>query len=165
MTDFAPNPHWSATEIAAAPGIRFRHPLNPRSDVRLCALGDAAGLTRIGLSLARLSPNRESFLYHSYERAEEFVYILSGRGMAEIGEETLEVGPGDFMGFTAPGPAHHLINPFDEDLVYLTGGERVDFEVGRFPRIGRTSIMVGGQVLLAENETLVPMRVEDALGE
>lgn len=163
MSGFVSKPHWSAAEIAAAPGVRFRHPLNPRSDVRLRALGDAAGLTRIGVTLALLLPGTESFLYHSHERAEEFIYIVSGRGLAEIDEERFEVGPGDFMGFRAPGPAHHLTNPFSEDLVYLTGGERVAFEVGRFPRLGRTSIMVGGRVLLADDAALLPLAVEDAL--
>lgn len=163
MSGFVPKPFWSAAEIEAAPGVRFRHPLNPRSDVQLRALGDAAGLTRIGLSLARLRPDTESFLYHSHELAEEFIYILSGRGVAEVGDDTFEVGPGDFMGFTAPGPAHHLTNPFSEDVVYLTGGERVSFEVGRFPRLGQTSILTHGQVLLANNSALMPMHLGDAL--
>jgi len=37
-----------------------------------------AGLKRLSLSLARVPPGRESFIYHSHERDEEFVYILSG---------------------------------------------------------------------------------------
>jgi len=47
---------------------------------------------------------------------------LSGRGIAEIGDEEVEVGPGDFMGFATPSSAHHLRNRFDVDLVYLMGG-------------------------------------------
>lgn len=162
MTSFVPKPHWSADEIAAAPGVQFRHPLNSGSEVHLRALGDASGLTRIGITLARLAPGKESFLYHSHERAEEFVYILTGRGMAEVAEERFEVGPGSFLGFKAPGPAHHLTNPFSEDLVYLMGGERVAFEVGRFPRLATTSIMLDGQVLYASDEAFVPMDLADA---
>lgn len=165
MSGFVPKPYWSAVEIAAAAGVRFRHPLNPKSDVRLRALGDAAGLSRIGVNLASLAPGAESFLFHSHERAEEFVYILAGRGLAEIGEDKFEVGAGDFMGFTAPGPAHHLTNPFNEDLVYLTGGERVVLEVGRFPRLARTSILIGGEVLLANDSCFEEMPLEDALRE
>lgn len=30
------------------------------------------------------------------------------------------------MGFRANGPAHTMFNPFDEELVYLLGGERVE---------------------------------------
>jgi uncharacterized cupin superfamily protein len=62
---------------------------------------------------------------------------LSGRGIAEIGDEVFEVGPGDFMGFTAPGPAHHLLDPNDVDLVYLIGGERSGEDISCFPRLGR----------------------------
>src|SRR3546814_3476083 len=53
------------------------------------------------------------------------------------------VGPGDFMGFTAPSPGHHLVNPYQEDLVYLMGGERSGLEIGRFPRAGKTIIFDG----------------------
>ena len=44
--------------------------------------------------------------------------------VAEIDGGEHEVGPGDFMGFPTPSLGHHLRNPFDEDLVYLMGGER-----------------------------------------
>jgi len=53
---------------------------------------------------------------HSHQHEEEWLYILSGRGIAEIDGEELEVGPGDFMAFPTPSVAHHLTNPFDEKL-------------------------------------------------
>jgi uncharacterized cupin superfamily protein len=107
----------TAAELAAAPQVHVRHPFNPNSEVHLRSLGRPVGLKRLSLSLARVPPGRESFIYHAHERDEEFVYILSGRGRAEIGDETIEVGPGDFMGFPTPSVGHHLINPYDEDLV------------------------------------------------
>ena len=121
----------------------FSHPLNPRSEVQLCALGDAVGLQRVGFHLLRIPPGKESFAYHSHQGEEEFVYILSGRGLAEIGDEEIEVGPGDFMGFPTPSVGHHLRNPFDEDLVYLSGGERRQMEVANFPRLGKRMVRVG----------------------
>ncbi|WP_231510189.1 cupin domain-containing protein [Fischerella sp. PCC 9605] len=45
---------------------------------------------------------------------EEWVYILSGRGIAEIGDRSYSVEPGDFMGFS-----HELINLF----IYIGGDE------------------------------------------
>jgi uncharacterized cupin superfamily protein len=83
---------------------------------------------------------------HSHEREEEWIYVLSGRGVAEIDGEEHEVGPGDFMGFPTPAAAHHLRNPFDEDLVYLVGGETVDVEVADFPRLGKRTIRRGHDV-------------------
>ena len=49
------------------------------------------------------------------------------------------------MGFPA-GVAHHLRNPYQEDLVYLVGGENVDIEVANFPRLGRRIIRKGEDV-------------------
>lgn len=131
----------ASDRIAELPELHIRHPWNDKSDVFIKRLAPLAGLSRIALSLARVPPGRESFVYHRHERDEEFLFILSGRGRAEIGDEVFEVGPGDFMGFGAPdGPAHHLINPYDEDLVYLMGGESSGFDIGHFPRLRRRII-------------------------
>jgi hypothetical protein len=35
---------------------------------------------------------------------------------------------------------HHLKNPFDQELVYLMGGENRDFEVADFPRLGKRMV-------------------------
>lgn len=124
--------------IAGMPEARIRHPWNTGSDVYLKRLSPLTGLRRLALHIARLPPGKESFVYHRHERDEEFLLILSGRGRAEIGEEIFTVSAGDFMGFPAPdGPPHHLVNPFDEDLVYLMGGESSGFDIGYFPRLGR----------------------------
>jgi uncharacterized cupin superfamily protein len=115
----------------------FRHPLNPESELHGYPLSRKVGLQRIGVNLLRLPPRRESFVYHSHHNEEEFVFVVSGRGVAEIGDQTFEVGPGDFIGFPAGGPAHHMLNPFGEDLVYLSGGENLEVEIGDFPRLGK----------------------------
>ena len=115
----------------------FSHPWNPQSEIIGAYLGRAAGLTRVGVNLAKIPPNKESFIYHSHYREEEWIYILSGHGIAEINEQEFEVHPGDFMAFPTPSVAHHLRNPSDEDLVYLMGGENLDIEVADFPRLGK----------------------------
>ncbi len=126
-----------AAEHKDHPEVMFHHPLNPNSEAGLTSLSQIVGLNRIGLHLLRIPPGKESFVYHSHRTEEEFVYILSGRGIAEIGDESFEVGPGDFMGFPTPSVAHHLKNPFDEDLIYLSGGERKETEIADFPRINK----------------------------
>jgi uncharacterized cupin superfamily protein len=35
---------------------------------------------------------------------------------------------------------HHLKNPFDQELVYLMGGENREFDVADFPRLGKRMI-------------------------
>jgi uncharacterized cupin superfamily protein len=103
-------------------------------------------LKRTGVNLARVPPGKESFVYHSHHREEEWIYILSGRGIAEVDGETIEVGPGDFMGFSTPSVAHQMSNPFSEDLVYLMGGESLDFEIADFPRLDRRMLRRGRDI-------------------
>jgi uncharacterized cupin superfamily protein len=111
-------------------------------------LSRKTGLTRVGVSLLRVPPGKESFVYHSHETEEEFCYVLSGRGVAEVGEETFEIGPGDFLGFPAAGPAHHLRNTGTEDLVYMSGGEQRDIEIADFPRLGKRLVRMRKEALV-----------------
>lgn len=124
----------------------YSHPLNPRSRIQGVSLGDAAGLTRIGVLFIRVPPGKESLAYHLHHGEEEFLYVLSGRGIAEIDGQEHEVGPGDFMGFPTPSVAHLMRNPFDEELVYLSGGERRPLEIADFPRDGKRMVRVGQRV-------------------
>lgn len=105
-------------------------------------LGALVGLSRTAVTWVRVPAGKESFIYHSHYR-EEWIYMISGRGVAEIDGEEFEVEAGDFMGFPTPGVAHHLRNPSDEDLV---GGESLDVEIADFPRLGRRMIRRGGEV-------------------
>ncbi len=143
-----------AADIAAMTPARRRHQFNDNA-VRLTrALSDATGMQRIGVHLVRLAPGRESTQFHYHDADEEFLYVLEGRGIAELGDEEVEVGPGDFMGFPAPSEPHSLRNPFDEDLVYLMGGERNANDVVHYPRIGRVLVKSGGRRVWAEREDL-----------
>jgi len=129
----------------------IRHPLNPASDVYIRRLAPLFGLKRLALHIARVPPHQESFAFHRHEHHEEFLVILSGRGRAEIGGFTLDVGPGDVMGFAAPdGPPHHLTNPYPEDLVYLMGGESGGFDIAHFPRTGQLLVFAGANITLVE---------------
>jgi uncharacterized cupin superfamily protein len=132
-----------AADHEKAPEQTFSHPFNPKSEIHGRSLGDSTGLQRIGVHLLRIPPGKESFIYHRHYGEEEFVYVLSGRGVAEIDGQELEIGPGDFMGFPTPSVGHHLRNPFDQDFVYLSGGERKPMEVAEFPTLGKRMVRVG----------------------
>lgn len=163
MSDETPRCLLSAAELAAMPEVHIRHPFNPGSDVHLRPLGRTVGLKRLSLSLARVPPGKESFIYHSHERDEEFLYILSGRGQAEIGDRVYEVGPGDFMGFPTPSVGHHLRNPYDEDLVYLMGGEHSGLDIGSFPKVGKRVIFGESGIWSVAEADLRPMAIGDWL--
>jgi len=110
------------------------HPMNDASELHLQPLSRLTGLERVGVTHVRVPPGKESFIYHSHQHEEEFLFVLAGRGIAEIDDEEYEVGPGDFMGFPTPSVGHHLRNPFEDELVYLMGGECRETEVADFPR-------------------------------
>ncbi len=129
-----------AEEIEKAEEIKVQHPLNPRSEVYIRSMSEVVGMTRVGVHVARVPPGKESMEFHTHHYEEEFLYILSGRGIADIDGQEVEVHPGDFLGFKVPSVGHNLRNPFDEDLVYLMGGERREFEIADFPRLNKRLI-------------------------
>ena len=76
-----------ADEIRAK-SLTFSHPWNDKSALHGFMLARATGMKRTGVSLARLAPGKESFVYHLHHFEEEWLYVLSGRRVAEIdGEE------------------------------------------------------------------------------
>jgi len=121
----------------------FCHPWNADSEVTGTHLSGVAGLKRTGVSIVRISPGKESFAYHLHHREEEWIYILSGRAVADIDGCEYEMGPGDFVGFPTPSVAHNLANPFDTELVYLMGGESLEHEIADFPRIDKRIVRMG----------------------
>ena len=121
----------------------FRHPLNPASEIHGYMLGRAVGLKRVGVSLIRLPPGKESFVQHVHYTEEEWMYVLSGTGVALLGDEQLEIGPGDFLGFPPATLPHLTRNAGAVDLVYLSGGESVHVEIADFPREGKRLVRTG----------------------
>lgn len=130
--------------------VGFSHPWNPNSEIIGTRLSTLVGLSRTGVSLVHIPAGKESFVYHSHYREEEWIYIVSGRGIAEIDGGEFEVAAGDFMGFPTPSVAHHLRNPYEEDLVYLVGGENLDVEIADFPWLGKRMLRRGQDVEIYE---------------
>jgi uncharacterized cupin superfamily protein len=137
MSQDRPNLYLLRAADIAARSQTFSHPWNPRSEITGYQLAKSTGLRRLGVNLARIPPGKESFAYHTHWMEEEWIYVLAGRGVARIDGVDYEVGPGDFMAFPAPGTAHHLSNPFQDELVYLMGGENLPMDVVDFPELGK----------------------------
>lgn len=145
---------WPSSDIQALPEEHRAHPLNPAFVRHTRSLGDAAGLTTMGVHLVRLERGDTSSVLHVHHQDEEWVYILSGRGKARIGDDEHDVGPGDFMGFPAGSAPHNLCNPYPEDLVYLVGGNRWPFDVCDYPDIGKRRYRINGKNVYVEAEVL-----------
>lgn len=133
----------TAEAIANLPEQVFTHPLNANAIRHTKSLTEVTGGMHLGVYLVRVTPGHDSTEYHRHLGEEEFIYILSGRGMAEIGHDTLEVKPGDFMGFPPGSAAHRMYNPYEADLVYLMGGTNLDYDVCDYPRQGQRMYRVG----------------------
>lgn len=162
MTDKPPHEHLlTAAQIAATPEFPIAHPLNAKSEVHLRRLAETIGLQRCIVTMARIPPGKESFVYHAHKGDEEWLFIVSGRGRAEIGDQIFDVGPGDFMAFPVPSIAHHLANPFEEDLVYLMGGERGRVEIGEFPKLGKHMIFTSEGIYMVDSAKLQHMSFEE----
>jgi len=74
-------------------------------------------------------PPANSVGAHRHETLEEIYYVLSGKGRATVGDETVDVGPGDAVPCRV-GEAHGFSNPGQSDLEFLIIG--VALEKGKF---------------------------------
>ena len=138
-------PHKTAVVLRASDIDRAELPLvqrlNPRCRFSDAWLSQLAGLARVGVSRARIPPGGESFAYHAHRVEEEWVFVVSGRARARIDGVEVELSPGDFAAFPAPQAPHLMTNPFDEDCVYLMGGERgIATDVLAYPDLGTSYV-------------------------
>ena len=143
-----------AADVQALPEERRPHPLDASLVRHTRSLGDATGLSTLGVHLVRLEQGGTSSVYHAHQHDEEWVYVLSGRAIAEIGGQKHEVEAGDFMGFVAGSQPHNLHNPNAEDFVYLVGGNRLPFDVCDYPRIGKRRYRIDGKNVYVDADVL-----------
>ncbi|ABS62174.1 Cupin 2 conserved barrel domain protein [Parvibaculum lavamentivorans DS-1] len=137
---------YDAARIAGLAEKVVVHQFNPNAVRHTRSLGDMAGLEDVGVHVVRVEPGRDTTEHHFHGQDEEFLFILSGRALATIGDDTFGVGPGDFMAFPKNSPAHSMHVPEDakEDLVYLMGGTRSPIDVCTYPRLARRMYRVDG---------------------
>jgi|TARA_B100001964_G_scaffold244474_1_gene326062 uncharacterized cupin superfamily protein len=140
-----PRPLISATEIEQMHESVHIHQFNDNAIRHSRSLGDSVGLSNIGIHLVRLEQGRESTQFHFHHCDEEFLYILSGSGVAQIGDGEHTVSAGDFMGFCQQSLPHSLYNPNSEELVYLMGGNRSEIDICDYPRINQRMYRVKGE--------------------
>lgn len=98
------------------------------------ALGDALGLTKIGVNLTTLFPGRESALRHHHTREDELIFILEGEVVlrTDSGEQTLTAGT--YAAFPAgAGDGHHLVNRSDRPARYLEISNRDPEDSASYP--------------------------------
>ncbi len=108
----------------------YRSRVLPRAKRRL---GDALGLTRIGINCTTLPPGKESSMRHWHTHEDEFVFVLEGEVVlrTEAGEQLLTAGMcAGFPAGTEDG--HQLINRSKADAVYLEISNRDSADHARY---------------------------------
>lgn len=98
------------------------------------ALGDALGLTKIGVNLTTLLPGKESSMRHHHTREDELVYVLEGEVVLRTdgGEQVLTAGM--CAGFPAGSTdGHQLINRGDRPVRYIEISNRDPEDVAAYP--------------------------------
>jgi uncharacterized cupin superfamily protein len=98
------------------------------------ALGDAFGLTKIGVNLTTLMPGKESSMRHWHTHEDELVYVLEGEVVliTDSGEQVL--GPGMCAGFAAGlRDGHQFVNRSGRPAVYLEISNRDEADTASYP--------------------------------
>lgn len=98
------------------------------------ALGDALGLTRIGVNLTTLPPGKESAMRHHHTHEDELVYVLEGEVVLRTDEGEQVLGPGTCAGFPAgTRNGHQLVNRSDRPARYLEISNRDPADIAEYP--------------------------------
>lgn len=127
----------SAEEIEQLEGVEKRHFLNDRALRINKSLGDAVGLKNLGIHQISVPPGHYSTEYHLHYQEEECIFVLSGTGIATLGNQKQRITSGDFLGYPINHAAHDLFNDGTEPLVCLVIGQRLSQDVADYPRLGK----------------------------
>ncbi|HEX7373978.1 MAG TPA: cupin domain-containing protein [Steroidobacteraceae bacterium] len=99
-------------------------------------LGDALGLTKIGVNLTTLEPGKESSMRHWHTHEDELIYVVSGEVVlrTDAGEQTLVAG--QCAGFKAGvADGHQFLNRTQTTAVYLAISNRDDLDSAFYPDV------------------------------
>jgi uncharacterized cupin superfamily protein len=99
-------------------------------------LGDAAGLTKIGVNLTTLWPGAASSMRHWHTHEDELIYLVEGDLMlvTDVGERPLRAG--EYAGFPAGHrDGHQLVNRGTKPAVYLEISNRDAADAANYPDV------------------------------
>lgn len=122
-------------DIESMQGLAKTHFLNDNAKRDNKSLGDYTGLTGFGFHLIEVQPGHESTEHHAHWFEDECVYVLAGHATADIGDESFEIGPGDFIGYRKGGKAHSIRNTGTVAFRCIVVGERLAHDVADYPRL------------------------------
>lgn len=124
-------------EVPEMTGSRY-----PAPHAEICAstarrrLGNAVGLSRIGITATRIPPGAWSSQLHWHSDEDEFFLVMEGRPSWVDSTGTRQLAPGDIVGAPAgEGIGHRFENNSHEDCLVLAIGNRSQQDVCTYPEI------------------------------
>jgi uncharacterized cupin superfamily protein len=149
----SPKPYKISTATLATSSFTHKsHPIDPRVKKHAFSLGDATGLTQLGVHLSRVGANTLSTALHWHTTDDEWIYVVEATpgarlliredadDAAAITREE-EIAAGDFLAFPAGDKRAHALRAGDGELVYLVGGTRAGTDVCSYPEAGMKAII------------------------
>lgn len=127
----------TAEDIEQLEAKEITHFLNSNAIRLNKSLGDAVGMSEMGVHMIYVEPNKDTTEFHKHLYEEECIYIVSGTGKLTIENDHYTVGAGDFVGLPANRVAHGLSNNGTETLVCLVMGQRLKHDIGDYPNKGK----------------------------
>jgi uncharacterized cupin superfamily protein len=113
---------------------RRPHPLTAAA-IRYQRHTDAsAGAERQACCWVRIEPGIESTTFHTHDRTDEWVYLLSGEVELRLGADRYRVHAGEFVAHPAGSPPH-VMRAISE-TPYLMGGQADPDDVVTYPDLG-----------------------------
>lgn len=79
-----------------------------------CVEPGTTGTRQFSMGLQQVDPHSKIPL-HSHDEAEEILFVIGGRAIATVGDETVEIVPGSVV-FIPPKTNHGFVNDEDEPL-------------------------------------------------
>jgi uncharacterized cupin superfamily protein len=135
-------------QVASAKGTKYAYERRQ--------LAAAAGGRGLGASHMHLPSGRAGFPRHAHASNEEAIFVLAGRGSVRLGDDVIEIGPGDWVTFP-PGPSlpHQVRAAEDAELTYLGLSTMVATDVTMYPDSGKIGLFAGSAPGGAKEERFV----------
>lgn len=117
------------------------------------ALGDALGLTRIGVNLTTLFPGVESSMRHHHTHEDELIFVLEGEVVLRTDEGEQLLTAGTCAGFAAgDGNGHQLVNRSDRPARYLEISNRHPEDSAEYPDVDLAYRKVDGRWVMTRKD-------------
>jgi len=81
-------------------------------------------LSKVNESLIRLGIFEGEFHWHHHDREDEFFYVISGKLLLDVEDNTIELLPN--QGFTVPRGVEHRTRAEEKTVVIMVEGDTVE---------------------------------------